>query len=379
MSPGDTLTFTSRFEYQTPKLLAQQNHSFIGNSFTYLRSVPLIPTVGYQVNYQLTDKNLRLRHNLNNAITLPSKALSANRTSEGKYDWLTVNSTVSVDLGQTALSQGKLERSWQENDRLYFKFSEHVPMRAIPSWLSVPSALVSEQSNNTKVNIFTKHNNDATSTIMRATEDTLNWLSKHVASYRYEQLNIVNAPDQISGYALPQIILLGDRNNFRAIPKPDSGFDQRYRRAAHETAHQWFGHDIGNGIDADRAFLIESLAKYIELVVIEGYQGKQQMEALVEYEKARFNRAQRHSMTSETGLIDANTSHEQYSKATIVFAELRQLIGDDVIISALKQLWVNYAYPNEPAHSMDFLHYLLQSIPKQHLFRVKALLTEPLN
>lgn len=88
-------------------------------------------------------------------------------------------------------------------------------------------------------------------------------------------LHIVAAPKfGGTGYALPEIILIGNKVGFRASPSFDAGFDQRYRRAVHETAHQWFGHDIGNSVPDDSAFLVESMAKYIELVMIEKRYGQ---------------------------------------------------------------------------------------------------------
>lgn len=140
----------------------------------------------------------------------------------------------------------------------------------------------------------------------------------------------------------------------------------------HKTAHQWFGHDIGNSVPADSAFLVESMAKYIELVIIEKRYGKAAMNSLVDYETKRYQQALRMDITAKMALIDTTKSYDQYSKATIVFAKLRAEIGDEAITRALKSVWQEYAYPNRPATAMDFIRALNKEVAAQH----KELITE---
>ena len=205
---------------------------------------------------------------------------------------------------------------------------------------------------------------------MQAMQDTLDWMTQHIAPYRGTALSLLAMPDMgATGYALPQLIMINHRVGFRAEPSADAGFDQRYRRAVHETAHQWFGHDLGNGVLADSAFLVESLAKYIELVLIEQRYGTKAMQALVEYERERYALAVRRSTQPSSALVDATASHDLYSRATLVFAILRQQLGDAVVRQALQQLWQQHAYPQTPATSMDFVRALQAQLtaPQQQL------------
>ena len=120
---------------------------------------------------------------------------------------------------------------------------------------------------------------------------------------------MVAGPDIGSdGYALPQIMLLQYTVGFRAKPSLKASFDPRYRRAVHETAHQWFGH--GNGVQKDRSFLSESLVKCIELVIIEKHYGEKAMLALVEVEQERYDLSQRNKMQIPVALVDATQEHE---------------------------------------------------------------------
>ena len=79
---------------------------------------------------------------------------------------------------------------------------------------------------------------------------------------------------------------------------------------------------------------------------------------------------------SQNSPIDADKSHEQYSKATIVFSKLRTVVGDEAIIQALRQLWKKHKYPQKPAVSMDFVNYLKQAAPN-HVSDIETLLLKP--
>ncbi|MFD2866921.1 M1 family aminopeptidase, partial [Mucilaginibacter antarcticus] len=149
---------------------------------------------------------------------------------------------------------------------------------------------------------------------LQAVTDTLEWFSAQLTPYPYKQLSLLFTPEfGPSGYALPQVILMSHRLAVRARPATDAGFDQRYRRTAHEAAHQWFGHQIGYGVEADGSFLIESLAKYAELVLIEQRYGKEAMQSLVDYERQRYQHALRGRLTATRAIIDASSSPDVYA------------------------------------------------------------------
>jgi len=62
-------------------------------------------------------------------------------------------------------------------------------------------------------------------------------------------------------------------------------------------------------------------------------------------------------------IMDSLEGHDQYSRATLVFARLRTELGDAVITAALKQLWQQHRYPARPASAMDFVRALRAHSP----------------
>lgn len=358
--PGEQRILHAEFRFNQSQFWPHRSHQVVKPEFSYLRSNPLLPTVGYQVDYQLDNAQIRAKYDLKKIANLSPSVIFKDATNKtGNYQWTSLSTVISTQKDHHAISQGKLVNSWQDKDRVYFKYQTKGPIRAIPTWLSVPYPAISQNTQGATLNVYSPVINEAARVNLKAMADTLAWFSEHIIPYSGAQLNLVAAPDIGSGgYALPQIMLINYTVGFRAAPTLNAGFDQRYRRAVHETAHQWFGHGLGNGVHTDRSFLSESMAKYVELVIIEKHYGKEAMLALVEIEQKRFDNSKRNNMQKPVALVDATQKHDLHSRSTLVFVELRETVGDKNIIAALKLLWQQHAYPNTPATSMDFVRAL---------------------
>ncbi|GAB3002832.1 hypothetical protein GCM10027050_23190 [Psychrosphaera aestuarii] len=393
LTPGDEMTAIFSFTYEQPSLWPVGGHQFIDPSISYLRAMPLLPLIGFQTTYQLRDPLLRKEHELPELhLSKPSELTPQFFAKEDRaYQWTNMRTIITTEADQTALTQGKLvSSSYQKSTgRNVFVYQTSKPIRAIPAWLSFPaSSLHSELFVDENINETTKKSvninivapqgaklTDAYNTNLTAIKDTLSWFSTHIAPYPAEQLTLVSLPEVgITGYALPQIMFVSNRNAFRALPNEQATFDQRYRRAVHETAHQWFGHQLGNGVIEDGSFLIEAMAKYVELVVIEKHYGKTTMQGLIDYERRRFELTERTNSVKPSALIDEQQPHHQYSRATLVFAKLRSELGDKVIISAIQQIWSQHQPPNRPAVALDFVSALIKVSSNEHHKLIKQLL-----
>jgi len=212
--------------------------------------------------------------------------------------------------------------------------------------------------------------------------DTLSWLDLEVARYRGASLRMIMVPEVgLSGYALPQTILISHRLGVRARPERGVGFSQVYRRAAHETAHQWFGHMIGYGIPEERSFLVESLAKYAELVMVEQRYGEDAMQAVVAFERDRYRQSRLNLEKQVVPLIDAEENEDKYSRATLVFACLRERVGDEPILAALRRIATDSRSTGRPASSLDFVSALKAAGKSDEGKLIEAMLlgTQPLD
>lgn len=376
IKPGDNLKLSTRFTFEQPQHWPAVMHQLVKPSFSYLRGIPMLPTIGFQPQYRLRNELLRQEYGLAPLnLAKPSILFAKPQTSQPQYDWVNIHSVVSTNAQQIPLAQGNLVKQWQENERNYSEYKSKGAMRNASVWFSVPNDSIKGHSGSTILEVFSPDNSETAELNMQAMQDTLNWMTTHIAPYRGSKLSLIAMPDiGPTGYALPQIIMINHKVGFRAEPTSEAGFDQRYRRAVHETAHQWFGHDLGNGVLEDSAFLIESLAKYVELVMIEQRYGIDAMHALVDYERQRYKVAIMRSAEQTQSLVDATENYDLYSRATLVFAILREELGDALISQALQRLWQQHAYPLTPATSMDFVRILKAQLNAEQQALVDSLL-----
>ena len=401
LKPNQTLNLVAKFELEQPKLWPVTSQFYIKPEMTFLRGVPLLPVIGFQPQWMLRSPQLRAEHKLPEMVNLVPSERFLSRPyrlawqRELAYEWATYSSQISVPNGYHAAAPGQLIRTEQKQGYTTFHFESDQPMRQIPSWYAIPTTKVEGVPNTWQVakqyvgDVLTEvyvpntpfatkeHLKRAISINQLGMADTLAWLSTQIKPYPHRQLRLFAAPNNgQTGFAMPQAMLIGYEVGFMAQPTAEAGFDQRYRRAVHETAHQWFGHDIGNGISEDSAFLVESLAKYVELVMIEHRYGKESKNALVEYEQRRFESQHRFYYGPASGLVDATSPHQQYSQATLAFDLLRTELGDEVIIEAMRQLWSQHSYPNEPATSMNFVAALKSVAGEAHYPIIEQALLE---
>lgn len=372
LAAGASTNLQLELHLQQSALAQLQFQQIIRPEFSYLRLWQLLPQAGFIGELRLKNPATRARYGLAalaDRDTLPSVQSADATPAQARYDWVQLETVLTVPDGYQGIAAGKLVRQWQPAaGQQRFAYQTTAPIRNLPAIVAVPWQAQQMQQHGVDLAIYSPYYNETTALTWQALRDTLQWFNQQIGAYPGDSLKLVMTPDLgASGYALPQLILINHRVGLRAQPSANAGFSQVYRRAVHEMAHQWFGHGIGNGVPGDGTFLIEALAKYVELVLLEQHYGSTAMQALVDYERQRFVRADRNSTAMQLNLLDANAGHDQYSRATLVFAKLRSELGDAVITAALRQLWQQHRYPAKPASAMDFVRALrLQSKAKQH-------------
>jgi len=399
--PGQSLLLKTEMNYQQPKLWPATLHQIVTPEFTYFRSTPMIPNIGFNPDFMVNDNTRRLELGLttlnDNKPTdyLEHRLEPSNKLVDAKYRRMQIHSIISTTKSHNVIAPGKLINQNTKGGRTTYEFRTRQPIRDIAAWFSLPYSSLSENVKGTELHVYAPELNvekykSAANINLQGMKDTVEWFTANISPYHGSRLNLIAMPDiGATGYAMPHNMLIGHSVGFRAIPKVDlrttqnnkqdfnNLFDHRYRRAVHETAHQWFGHDIGNGVDWDRTFLIESMAKYVELVMLEKHKGKDAVNALINYEYKRYTNAVSNETSKPMALIDTTNAYDQYSRATLAFTLLRDEIGDQPIVNTLHALWQQHKYPKSPASSVDFIRLLKQySEQKHHDFIEQLFLSE---
>ena len=366
--------------YQQPSLFAASMHQVVKPEFSYLRGVPIVPSVGFNPNMRIRKNAIRDDYDLAPIPMIPPSELFAEpHKIEGQYDWTTMHSIVSTPISQHGLAQGNLIKQWKNDERSYYEYASPKPIRNIPAWLSLPFQPDMAHAEEIKLKVFSPAAKETNALHLSAMQITSQWFLDNGMAHQFGELSLVSTPDiGPAGYALPGVLLINHKVGFRAFPTENAGYDQRFRITVHETAHQWFGHGIGNGVNRDRAFLVESMTKYLELVLLEQEYGAEAAAALVDYERERFRLQRANNQLEPLSLIDARASFEMYSGATVIFSQLRKRVGDKPIVDALKTIWHQHKYPQVPATSMDFIRALKHQLGSKWHDQIDKLFLTPL-
>lgn len=362
LAPGERTALTVEFSLAQSNLTSPAFPLVLRPSFNSLPAYALLPFVGFQQDVILRAPENRKRQGLPPLkVPLPSQ-LGADASRPIARDRVMLDTIVTTEAGHQAIAQGQLVRRWQEDGRSAFHYRTEKPIRGLPAFFSVPWQPQHWSAGSVNLQSYTPEPIAANDANLLGLQDAISFLGTEVAPYPATNLSLLAVPDiGFTGYALPQIIQVAHKVAFRAHPAKDAGFNQIYRRAAHEAAHQWFGHMLGFGVADERSFLIESLAKYAELVLVERRYGRKAMAALVAYERDRYRDAVRDPLLPVAPLIDADQNYDQYSRATLVFACLRRHIGDEPIIAALREAVETGRASNRPWTSLKVANAIIRN------------------
>jgi aminopeptidase N len=152
-------------------------------------------------------------------------------------------------------------------------------------------------------------------------------------------------------------------------PAP-GGLDLPFHIMAHEVAHQWWGFQLTPAAVEGSGLLVESLATYSAMQVVEETLG---YEHLLQYLSQMRQEYEVPRSRAAPPLLQANNAFMNYRKGPFALFALRNYIGKDRVNDALRQMLHNYTtgpalpttldfYKELQAVTADTLHYLVHDL-----------------
>ncbi|MCJ8271163.1 MAG: hypothetical protein MJK04_17400, partial [Psychrosphaera sp.] len=151
-----------------------------------------------------------------------------------------------------------------------------------------------------------------------------------------------------------------------------------YRRITHEVAHQWWGVQLDPALIQGNLVMIETMAKYSEMQIMNKHLGKAQVRDLVQFEARRYLRGRTMENDEEMPLYLAkgNQNHILYSKGNNVMYQLNHLLGEQKMNEMMAGFLSQYAYPAKPPTSLDFLELFYAAVPADMHQQIDELMKE---
>ena len=337
----------------------ETNETIVANG-SLLLSLLCFPTIGYRRSYELTDAREREKRGLGPGSVAALEGDAVHGDPEGAgVSWVAFAATVSTSADQTAIAPGRLEHTWEQGGRRYFRYVSDAPMLDRFAFASARYEVATRRRGSVDVEVYYHPRHEANvERMLDAAVDALDVFEEQFGTYPHRQLRIAEVPPYWSfgAFAMPATIFVVEDRAFLTDARDPSRLDLVTRRIVHEVAHQWWGHEIAPASAEGATMLVESLTKYAELLVMERRYGKAYVRRMLEVELDRYLAGRSREERAEVPLYRAgDQAYLYYGKGAIVTYAIRDLVGDEAMHAALGALVARHRGPGGRATTLDLL------------------------
>jgi len=382
LAPGEERTMKFDVESHPKGFENQLTMTGVVENGTFLNS-SIVPQIGYQDGNELTDPNDRKRFKLKEKDLMPELEQNCTTDCMNTYisnnsDWVNVDTVISTSDDQMAIAPGSLISQWHRDRRNYYEYRlDHFALNFY-SFLSARYQVERQKWNGIDVEVYyLKEQPWNVAKMVKSVEKSLTYYTTNYGPYFNKQARIIEFPRVATfAQAFPGTMPYSESIGFIAdIEKPDD-IDMVYYVVAHEMGHQWWAHQVIGANMQGATSLSETLAQYSALMVMEKEYGPDTMRKFMQYEMDNYLRSRGTERLKERPLmrVEASQGYIHYRKGSVVMYYLRQMIGEDAINRALRQVLAQYRYAPPPyPTSYALVDALREQTPPQYQYLLKDL------
>jgi ABC-2 type transport system permease protein len=342
--PNETIKTQIEFDYVWNPFTRHEPFNAVIENGSFMRISNYYPSLGYQSGNEISDKSERKARKLGN----PTEVLSLNSPRKTTHDFIKLESIISTTKDQTAIGVGELVDTWTKEGRNYFHYKTPslIPPRFAVS--SAKYAIEKVKYRDILIEVFyhpTHHENVIH--LIENAKKTLDYCEENFGKYPFKTIRFAEISSFSKGFAAtayPATIYMAEDVIFHANIKADKQQDVINELAGHELSHEWWG---ANQLAPDERegakLLTETLAMYTELMLVKKMYGVERVLGNVRMHEGIY--------LSERGLRDEQpliktrieNTHQHYSKGLVVMYQLGELVGEEKINLALKNLFKKYS------------------------------------
>ena len=202
-----------------------------------------------------------------------------------------------------------------------------------------------------------------------AMKASLDYFSANFSPFQFRQVRILEFPAYADfAQSFANTIPYSEGIGFIADYRDPEKIDMVTYVTAHEVAHQWWAHQVTGADQQGATFIVESLAQYSALMVMEQMYGPEQIRKFLKYELDRYLRSRGAEVLEELPLVRVeNQPYIHYQKGSLALYLLRDEIGADEVNAALRGLLAEFAFKPAPyANGADLVRHLRAAAGPQH-------------
>jgi len=338
------------------------NGSFFSNA--------ILPHIGYQRSVELQDDRDRKRHGLAAKERMAAREDAASRANNylgSDADWIRFDAVVSTSLDQIAVAPGTLDSEWMAKGRHYFHYRMDKPILNFYTFQSARYEVRHDRWQDVTIDVYYQPGHDFNvDRMIRGAKAALEYGSKQFGPYQHRELRIAEFPRYASyAQAAPGVIAFSESAGFIARVDPESrkDIDYPYYITAHEVGHQWWAHQLIGADSRGATVLSESLAEYTALMTMKRTFGSSKMRRFLRYDLEAYLMGRATEARKELPLAqNEDQPYIHYRKGSLAMYLLQDLVGEDAVNGALRQLLQENAFRGPPYPTVTTLVEKLRAI-----------------
>ncbi|SHE58391.1 ABC-2 family transporter protein [Pedobacter caeni] len=357
--PGANLSMEFSMEVIRSGFMPFNNENSLVENGSYIELEKYLPSLGYQTGNETDDLIARKTAGL---PEIPSKGIP-----DQQYHLIDYESIISTPADQYVVSVGTLQRSWTTGNRRYFHYKTAKPVNFMLALSSGRYNEIKAQYKGITLNIFYQEGHEYnTAVILQGMKDALDYGNQHFSPYPLKQLSFVEIPQyRGAATAYPGVLFGSEKIMFLSDYRDPDKVNYAYATTVHETAHQWWAHQLSPAPAPGSAFLTESLAKYTETMVLEQHYGKGYLAPYLKADNQLYftlrNRYKEELPVAESW--DQPFVH--YQKGGLSLYAIREAIGEEQVNGALRRLLHKHTAPGTRAFSRDLIRELYVDVSNE--------------
>jgi len=349
------------------------NEQRIVDNGTFLDNREIAPLLGMSRAGLLQDRAKRRKHGLPPELRpakLEDERARAFNMLGNNGDWVTADITVSTTADQVAIAPGYLVSDTTADGRRTFRYRSDAPINNFFSVQSARYAVSRDRWNDVELAVY--HDPAHAYNVQRmhaATKASLDHFTTNFSPFQFRQVRILEFPAyerfaQSFANTIPYSEGIGFITDNRDLEK----IDMVTYITAHEVGHQWWAHQVISADQQGATLLVESLAQYSALMVMEQMYGPEQIRKFLKFELDRYLRSRGAEVLEELPLVRVeNQPYIHYQKGGLALYLLKDQIGADKVNAALRGLLDEFAFKPAPyPNSTDLIRRFREVAGPEH-------------
>jgi aminopeptidase N len=351
------------------------NEQRIVDNGTFLNNTEIAPFLGIDRSGMLKDRPKRRKYGLTPELR-PAKLEDPNARAwqliRRDSDWVTLDVTVSTVATQLPVAPGYKVSDQLANGRRTIRYRSDAPMM---HYFSIQSAIYTVKRDKWKdvelAVYYDKAHPYNIKRMLKAMKQSLDYYSRNFSPYQFRQLRILEFPAyEHFAQAFANTIPYSEALGFIADHRKPEDIDVVTYVTAHETGHQWWAHQIIGADMQGTSLVVESLAQYSALMVMEKLYGPDQIRRFLKHELDRYLRSRGTEVLEEMPLERVESQpYIYYQKGSLALYLLKDIVGEEAVNQALRAFLQEYGFKSAPyPTSRDLIRHLrVAAGPEQQL------------